>query len=168
MRIRRNQDDGLKRPPNFFYSDPEWIAKQLAFTTKRKEVKIYDLIRNIKNEFDKGQTNKQMAEIAYFIKQLGNMITPDPRLCDLLDMDLLKLLLLFLKDDEYPDLQAHTATILKPLVIYSCNDEDVVVVIRSCTPIVVNLIRSKDSMVQVEVPIFFLISYFVIVNLLEL
>lgn len=41
-----------------------------------QEVKIYDLIRNIKNEFDKGQTNKQMAEIAYFIKQLGNMITP--------------------------------------------------------------------------------------------
>lgn len=41
-------------------------------------------------------------------------------------------------------------------------------VIRSCTPIVVNLIRSKDSVVQVEVPTFFLISYFVIVNLLEL
>ncbi|KAK1363041.1 Chitinase [Heracleum sosnowskyi] len=36
LRFRRNQDNDLKRPPNFVFGDPHRIAKELAFTTKRK------------------------------------------------------------------------------------------------------------------------------------
>ncbi|KAK1363040.1 hypothetical protein POM88_038601 [Heracleum sosnowskyi] len=152
LRFRRNQDNDLKRPPNFVLGDPHRIAKELAFTTKRKEPKVNELICEIKNALEMDRINEdeeQMEDIKNSTKELGDMITTDPRLCDLLDMDFLKLLLLFLKRDPYPHLQVYIAAIFKPFVIYSCN-EDVVGVIRSVTPIVMNLINSRVSMVQVE------------------
>ncbi|KAK1363048.1 hypothetical protein POM88_038609 [Heracleum sosnowskyi] len=152
LRFRRNQDNDLKRPPNFVFGDPPRIAKELAFTTKRKEPRVNELICEIKNALEMDLINEdegQMEDIENSTKELGDMITTDPRLCDLLDMDFLKLLLLFFKRDPYPHLQAYIATIFKPFVIYSCN-EDVVGVIRSVTPIVMNIINSRVSMVQVE------------------
>ncbi|KAK1363039.1 hypothetical protein POM88_038600 [Heracleum sosnowskyi] len=152
LRFRRNQNNDLKRPPNFVLGDPHRIAKELAFTTKRKEPKVNELICEIKNALEMDRINEdeeQMEDIKNSTKELGDMITTDPRLCDLLDMDFLKLLLLFLERDPYPQLQAYIAAIFKPFVIYSCN-EDVVGVIRSVTPIVMNLINSRVSMVQVE------------------
>ncbi|KAK1363053.1 hypothetical protein POM88_038614 [Heracleum sosnowskyi] len=41
LRFRRNQDNDLKRPPNFVYGDPPLIAKELAFTTKRKRRTVH-------------------------------------------------------------------------------------------------------------------------------
>ncbi|KAL8110262.1 hypothetical protein AgCh_026111 [Apium graveolens] len=145
LRTRRNRPDSLATKPRHIYSDPPWVAKQLAFTIQRQEDKVIDLTRKIEDRVRK----RLFEEAEDFTKELSIMINADPRLGDLLRNNFLNLLIQLLKHDTNPKLQIHAATILQPLVVCPSNG-DVVVAIKHIIPIVVNLVRSREYQVRLQ------------------
>ncbi|KAK1371125.1 hypothetical protein POM88_037217 [Heracleum sosnowskyi] len=146
LRIGRNRSDSSVRKPRYVYSDPPWIAKRLAFTIVRQKDEVLELTCKIKKTCREGM----FEEAEDFAERLSFMINQDQRLGVLLKKKFLKLLIRLLRNDEYPKLQMHAATILKPLVICPSN-KDVIVAIEDMTPVVLNLVRcSQDYQVRLK------------------
>ncbi|XP_074338000.1 importin subunit alpha-8-like [Apium graveolens] len=151
LRHRRNRVESICEPLHYIYSDPPWIARQLAFTVYDQVKKLNGLIFDIENRFCKDHANNsQIIDIEGYTEELGEMISTDPRLCDLLELDFLMLIVRLLKSQEIPRIQAYAASILRPVVAFSRNKDDVGVVIQSITPVVLNLICSQVSLVRVK------------------
>ncbi|KAK1363024.1 hypothetical protein POM88_038585 [Heracleum sosnowskyi] len=167
MRCRRDRFQSLSDPLGYVFADPPWLAEHLAWTVDDEKDEINDLICRIKNGvckmeygFHKGKIKRKQnkfveectKDIQVCTKELSGMITADPRLCDLLGRDSLEVIVSLLRHEhEHSEkLQTHAAIILRSVVTFSRNKNEVGVVIKNITPVVFHLIRSPDFWVQVE------------------
>ncbi|KAL8109240.1 hypothetical protein AgCh_025368 [Apium graveolens] len=143
LRHRRNRVESICEPLHYIYSDPPWIARQLAFTVYDQVKKLNGLIFDIENRFCKDHANNsQIIDIEGYTEELGEMISTDPRLCDLLELDFLMLIVRLLKSQEIPRIQAYAASILRPVVAFSRNKDDVGV-LNLVLPTLIKLIESN-------------------------
>ncbi|KAL1827621.1 hypothetical protein ACET3Z_006033 [Daucus carota] len=151
LRHTRDRYEQLADPLHYIYSDPPSIAGQLSFTVYDQKDKLEALIREIDNGFENGHIKEDHIEdVADCTKELGEMIATDPRIGDLLGVNFLNRIVHLLKCEKSPNLQVYAASILESIVAFSCNKDEVDAIIQSITPVVLRLICSPVTGVQVK------------------